>query len=136
MSAETPDQVHELFQKYFNAGDINSLISLYEPTAALVPFPGPPVSGHTAIREALNGFLALKGQMEIQIKQVFQAGDIALLLSRWTLKGTDPSGATVERTGQTSDVARRQSDGNWLLAIDNPNGAEAAESSGLAAVVS
>src|SRR6266496_408926 len=125
MSARNPSQLHELFQNYFNAQDIDALLSLYEPTATLVPFPGPPVSGHAAIREALQGFLSLKGQMKIEIKEVFQAGDIALLLSRWVLKGTDPGGAAVELSGQTSDVARRQSDGSWLLAIDNPNGAEA-----------
>ena len=133
MSARTPSQIHELFEDYFNAQDIDALLSLYEPTATLVPFPGPPVNGHVAIREAIQGFLSRKGQMKIEIKEVFQAGDIALLLSRWTIKGTDPVDASVERTGQTSDVARRQSDGSWLLVIDNPYGADVVDSSELAA---
>ncbi|HAF12136.1 MAG TPA: hypothetical protein DCK99_00285 [Blastocatellia bacterium] len=44
----------------------------------------------------------------------------------WTLTGTDPSGGAVEMAGQTSDVVRRQPEGTWLLVIDIPYGAEAA----------
>ncbi len=52
------------------------------------------------------------------------AADVALLVARWTLKGTDQTtGQAVELTGQTSDVVRRQPDGSWLLVIDNPYGA-------------
>jgi uncharacterized protein (TIGR02246 family) len=126
MSATTPEQAHDIFVQYFNAGDIEGLISLYEPNATLVPFPGDPVSGQAAIRAALNGFLALNGHMQLTIDKVFRTDDIALLFSRWILKGTDPNGGTVERTGQTSDVVRRQADGSWLFVIDNPQGAAAA----------
>jgi uncharacterized protein (TIGR02246 family) len=127
MAARTPSQLHELFEDYFNAQDVEALLSLYEPTATLVPSPGSPVNGHAAIREAIQGFLSRGGQMKIAIKEVFQAGDIALLLSRWTINRTDPVDTSIERTGQTSDVARRQSDGTWLLVIDNPYGGEAAQ---------
>ena len=74
----------------------------------------------------MNEFLALKPQFDLQLKRTFQAGDIALVLSTWQLKGTDPNGGVVEMAGQTSDVVRRQPDGTWLLVIDVPHGAEAA----------
>ncbi len=125
MTAHTAPQVHELFARYFSAGDLDGLISLYEPGATLVPQSGVVVSGHAGIREALSGFLALKGQFELQLRTAFQSGDIALLLSTWSLKGSDASGAVVELSGQTSDVVRQQANGTWLVVIDNPYGAAA-----------
>ncbi len=126
MPANTPEEVHQLFAKHFSAGDLEALLALYEPGATLVPQPGPPVIGLAAIREVMNGFLALKPQFDLRLKKAFQANDIALLFSTWTLKGTDPSGGAVEMAGQTSDVVRRQPEGTWLLVIDIPYGAEAA----------
>ena len=126
MPANSPEEVHVLFARHFSAGDLESLLSLYEPGATLVPQPGPVVTGLAGIRVAMNEFLALKPQFDLQLKRTFQAGDIALVLSTWQLKGTDPNGGVVEMAGQTSDVVRRQPDGTWLLVIDVPHGAEAA----------
>ena len=39
-------------------------------------------------------------------------------------KGTGPNGMTVEMAGKSSDVLRRQPDGTWLIAVDNPWGTE------------
>lgn len=125
MTAQTPEQAHELFVQFFNAQGTDSLISLYEPGALLVPFPNAPVQGHAAIREALSGFLDLNGHMELAIDKVFQADDIAILFSSWTLKGTE--GNAVVMSGQTADVVRRQADGRWLFVIDIPQGAAAAK---------
>ena len=124
MPAQTPEQAHELFVQFFNAGDIDAMLSLYERDALLVTEPQP-VRGHTAIREAAQGWLSLKGQMDLTVEKVYQSNDIAILFSSWTLTGTDPEGAPVRRTGQTSDVVRRQTDGAWLFVIDNPQGAAA-----------
>ena len=125
MTAKTPAQLHEAFVQHFNNADLDSLISLYEPTATLLPFPGEPVSGHAAIRNSLGQFLALKGHMDLNIDRIVLAQDIALLFSSWTLNGTGPDGTAVAMAGQTSDVARRQADGSWLFVIDNPQGANA-----------
>jgi ketosteroid isomerase-like protein len=127
MAAKTPAQLHEVFVQYFNNADLNSLVSLYEPTATLLPFPGDPVSGHAAIRDALGQFLALKGHMDLKVDRIILAQDIALMFSSWTLNGTGPDGTALAMAGQTSDVARRQTDGSWLFVIDNPQGANASK---------
>ena len=119
MGAQTPEAVHHLFMEAFNRGDLDGLMALYEPGATLVPQPGQTVTGVQAIRQALTGFLALKGTMDIQLKKVLQAEDIAQVLSTWTIKGTGPDGNPLTLNGQTTDVVR-QSDGSWRLAIDNP----------------
>jgi uncharacterized protein (TIGR02246 family) len=124
MPARTPEEVARLFAQAFNAHDLEALMALYEPEATLIPQPGQVATGTEAIREALGGFLALKPKFELEFKKAFQAGDIALLFSDWTLSGTDPDGNAVELAGQTSDVARRQPYGSWLVVIDNPFGSE------------
>lgn len=124
MPARTPQEVHELFSKHFAAGDKEAILSLYEADATFLPQPGSSVSGSAAIREALGGFLALNGELTMQPARVLQSNDIALLFSRWTLKGKGPDGNAIELSGHTSDVVRRQADGTWLMVIDNPYGGE------------
>ncbi|HKP11132.1 MAG TPA: SgcJ/EcaC family oxidoreductase [Blastocatellia bacterium] len=122
MPAQSPQEMYDIFKQFFDAKDADALLTLYEPDAAFVPQPGQMVKGHAAIREALGGFLALDADFQMQPGTVVETGDIALLISKWTLKGTDPAGAPVELAGQTSDVVRRQADGTWLFVIDNPYG--------------
>ncbi len=98
--------------------------ALYEPDATLIPQPGEVFTGTEAIREALSQILAMKPKFDLQFKKAFQAGDIALLISDWTLSASDPDGNAIEMYGRTAGVARCQPDGSWLFAIDNPYGTE------------
>jgi uncharacterized protein (TIGR02246 family) len=125
MAARTPEEVHGLWAQRFAAGDLEGLVALYEEGAALAPAPGELFTGHAAIREALSRFLALKPRFEMHVRQAIRAGDIAILYSQWELEGTGPDGQELSMSGHTTDVVRQQSDGNWLLVIDNPFGASA-----------
>jgi uncharacterized protein (TIGR02246 family) len=124
MAESKPEDAHRLFAEAFNAGDLESLVALYAPDARLVPQPGQVVTGHAAIREALQGFLALQGQLTVETTYVVQAGDIALLRAQWHLTGTDPEGQPLAMGGKTTEVVRQQSDGRWLYIIDHPYGAD------------
>lgn len=124
MPARTPEELHELFAEAFTTGDIEIAMTLYEPDAILVPQPGQLVTGLEAIREVLTGFLAMKPTFNLVFGKVFQAGDLALLFSDWTIAATGPDGSIIDMGGRTADVARRQPDGNWLYVIDNPFGYE------------
>ena len=126
MNANTPYEIYQLFSEYFNAGTIDLLLTLYTDDAVLVPAAGQEARGKDAIREALNGFLALNGDFQINRPTVVETGDIALVMAKWTLKGTSPQGQPVEMEGQTSDVVCRQAEGNWLIVIDNPFGTQSA----------
>ena len=57
MPATEPAQMHGLFEQAFSAGDIEALMALYEPDAALVPQPGAIAEGSAAVRESLRWFL-------------------------------------------------------------------------------
>ena len=73
-------------------------------------------------RKALTGFIALKPTLTMEARELVQTGDLALYLSRWNLRGTGPDGKEVRMNGSSTDVLRRQSDGRWLIVIDNPWG--------------
>ena len=116
--------MQRLFAEAFGSHDLEAVLALYEPDATLIPQPGEVVTGTEAIRETLSQILAMKPRFDLQFKKAFQAGDIALLISDWTLSATDPDGNAIEMGGRTAGVARRQPDGSWLFAIDNPYGTE------------
>lgn len=122
MTASKPEDVPRLFTEAFNASDLESLVALYEPNARLVPQSGQVVSGHAAVREAFQGFLALQAQVTVEITYMVQADDIALLRVRWHLTGSD--GQPLPIGGNTSEVVRQQADGRWLYIIDHPYGCD------------
>ena len=122
MAAMSPEATHELWIDGVNRGDLDGLAALYEPEAAFVAQPGQVVAGLAAVREVLAGLLALAPRATLEPLTVVRAGDLALVVSRWRLSGTGPDGAAVELGGQTADVVRRQADGTWRFAIDNPWG--------------
>ena len=107
--AENPADLARLFLDRANAGDVAGVVALYEADAVLAFPPGQITVGADAIREVYERFLSQRptltsaGQSEPLVNK-----DVALTSTR--LPG---GGATVE-------VARRQPDGTWLWAVDQP----------------
>ena len=127
MPATEPEQIHGLFEQAFNAGDLDALMSLYEPDAALIPQPGTVVEGTAAIRDSLRWFLDRRGQITLDTTLVVRVGNLAYLSNRWSLTGaTMPDGTPAELAATTAEVARQQPDGTWLYVIDNAWGDQAA----------
>jgi uncharacterized protein (TIGR02246 family) len=119
----TPAGVVERFGDCLNRGDLDGALALYEPGAAFQAEPGgPPVRGTDAIREALNGFFALRPEISGEIVKVVEAGDVALVMNRWEMRGTQPDGAAMSLAGTSADVVRRQPDGSWRVVVDDPWG--------------
>ena len=125
MTATTPEATIERFSQLLAAGDLESMVGLYEPDATFAPQPGETVTGRDAIRAALGGFLAVKPRMTGQIEKVLRAGDTALVTNRWSLTGTAPDGQPVSMGATSADVLRRRADGSWGIVIDDPWGAAA-----------
>jgi uncharacterized protein (TIGR02246 family) len=107
-----------------NRGDLDGAATLYEKDAVLVVRPEQIARGRAQVRDALAGFIALKATLRTEAQQVIEAGEIALYVGRWSLRGTDPAGKPVAVSGESSDVLRRHKDGRWLIALDNPWGAQ------------
>ena len=122
MRMTTPLDTINRLAEAFSRQDVDAAASLYEPQAVLVAQPGQIAHGTAAIRAALGGFIALKPVLKTEAYQIVEAGDTALYCSKWTLTGTSPDGKPVQMGGLSSDVLRRQPDGRWLVAVDNPWG--------------
>ena len=126
MHARTAEEIDTLFVKALNEGDIDALVSLYEPQASLMPSPGKVVSGTSAIRDVLAGFLAAKPSMTMTARTLADTGDVALVSASWQMSMTGPDGKPATMIGRSVEVVRRQADGRWLFAIDFPFGTDAA----------
>lgn len=116
------DTVTRLIQAV-NQGDLETVVACHETDATLIVQPGRTATGTQAIREAYAGFIAMQMTITSQTHKTIQAGASVLFISKWTATGIAPDGTTVNMGGTSSDVLRRQSDGRWLIAIDNPFGA-------------
>jgi uncharacterized protein (TIGR02246 family) len=120
MTAKTPEDCDALFEKYLNAGDLDSLVALYEPGATLVAAPGQLATGTDAIRAALQPFLDMKAQIKLNVTQTIVAGDIAVTYNEWTGVAKVPGADDMKFAGKAMEVCHRQADGTWRFAIDDP----------------
>jgi uncharacterized protein (TIGR02246 family) len=121
---ETPQQVLEAVVEGINTGNHELLLSLYEPGAAFATEPGSLAHGLGDICQALNGFIALNGKLDLEVKRVLEVSDLALVIGEWSFAGTGPDGEPVKLMAKNADVLRRQSDGSWRFVIDNPWGTD------------
>lgn len=119
MSVDEPGTLIQQFARYFNAGDLDGMGSLYESDAVITPEPGgAAISGIPAIQEALRAFMAIGGTLTIVATTSVRCGDVALTHSSWRIAppGADPIEAV------SAEVVRLQADGSWRYVIDNPWG--------------
>jgi len=120
MPARTPEECDALFAVSINRGDLEGLVALYEPKGCLVQQEGP-ASGTAAIREALAGFVAMKPKVTMNVTKVVRAGDdLAVLYNEWSLTAKGSDGNPIAMSGKALEIVRRQPDGTWLFAVDDP----------------
>jgi uncharacterized protein (TIGR02246 family) len=126
MMMTTPEEVLNSVTEGINAGDLDSLMTLYEADACFATQPGQLAKSLETIRQSLRGFTDIKnGKLDLKVKRVLQASDLALVISEWSFTGTGPDGNPVNIAAKKStEVLRQQADGTWRFVIDNPWGTE------------
>jgi ketosteroid isomerase-like protein len=113
-AAMEPAELHRRVEAGVNSGDIEALVSLYEPDAQFFDDQGNAAVGHDAIRSVYSMVAGL-GTIELITRYAIEVGDLALLSNTWIFDAEGFHDSAI-----TAEVARRQPDGTWLYVIDNP----------------
>ena len=114
MPAKNPEEICSLFQRFMRQGDIDAVLSLYDPDAVFLNQRGELKKGTEALRQELAPFAASSATFEFSVKQVIQSGDIALMHTRLNVSSTE------HMSVYAIEVARRQPDGTWRWVIGDP----------------
>jgi uncharacterized protein (TIGR02246 family) len=117
-----PEDCDRAFAACVKGRDLDGLVALYEPEAQYVRRNGTVVVGQAAIREHLQSLTNVATEIEMDVVRVVALNGIALLYNNWTSKAVSEDGRVRESSGQAIEVVRRQPDGRWLFAIDDPFG--------------
>lgn len=120
----TPEEVLNSVTEGINARDLDSLMTLYEPLTCFASQPGQLVKSPDGIRQSLRNFIDMNGKLELKVKRVLKANDLALVTTEWSFNGTDSDGKHVHMSAKSADVLRQQPDGTWRFVIDNPWGTD------------
>ena|SRR5258705_9911599 len=114
MPARNPEEICSLFKQYMAEGDIDGLLSVYDPEVVFLNQAGELIKGKQELKQELTRFAAARARFDFNIAQVIQSGDIALMHTRWNVSG--PQQISV----YAIEVARRQPDGTWRWLIGDP----------------
>lgn len=114
MPANRPEDICELFKQYMAGGDIDSLLSLYDPAVVFLNQARELKRGKEEFRKELAPLVAAKAKFEFDIKQVIRSGDIALMHTEWKTLSPKPM------RSYAIEVARCQADGSWVWLIGDP----------------
>jgi ketosteroid isomerase-like protein len=114
MPAKSPEEICRLFQQYMSEGDIDAVLSVYDPEAVFLNQTGEVKKKGEPLKQELAPLAAMKAVFEFNIKQVVQAGDIALMHTQWKVSSPEPMSV------YAIEVARRQRDGTWRWLIGDP----------------
>jgi uncharacterized protein (TIGR02246 family) len=120
----TPEEVLNSVVEGINSGDLDSLMTLYEADACFASQQGHIAKSPESVRQSLRNFIDLKGKLDLKVKRVLQASDLALVTSEWSFSGTGSDGNPVNMAAKSADVLRHQADGTWRFVIDNPWGTD------------
>jgi hypothetical protein len=115
--------------EYLEMGDLDGLVSLYEPKAHVVAAPGLLLVGTVAIRQVLQQLIDSGARVRLELRNIRRVDDLALVSNIATLTETTPEAnrsspppprsCAVNRTaaGFTSSMTRSSADGPELVHI-------------------
>ena len=65
----TPEEVLNSVTEGINAGNLDSLMTLYEPLACFASQPGQLTKSQDGIRESLRSFIDMNGKLELKVRE-------------------------------------------------------------------
>lgn len=86
LKSNTAEELLNLQVKEFNKGNVNSLMTLYENDACFASRSGQVIKGLGSIRLALQDFIDMRCKLEVKVKKVLEATNLALIVTEWSIK--------------------------------------------------
>jgi len=130
--ARTPAELLALLGERIKSKDLDGIVDLQEPEAAIVNFDQSVVRGRAAIRAFYLDWFKLDPVLTVDVLQTevfggrraWWSGEVrgrtATLMGKYTLEQTGPDGARESFDGDFCDTVKEQPNGTWLYLIDNP----------------
>jgi uncharacterized protein (TIGR02246 family) len=118
---DTPEELAAAFAAAINDGDAGAAAELWIDDATIVQPDGATVRGKPAVAAALQALVDNGVRMEIDVANVFVAGDAAVVVGALTLNGTNGEREPFAQRSSSIVVYQRDPDG-WRIAIDAPWG--------------
>ena len=124
MPAYKPEECDLLLYEVMEAGDLDSALDLYETDAVFIVSPGKVVTGHAAIREVLQNMASAQatGKLDAVTSVTSADGSLAFTRTKGTSTRPGPDGNPITTHFHSVEVVRKQPDGTWRIAIDDPSG--------------
>lgn len=128
--ATSPEALLKLLGERIVAKDLDGIVALQEPEAAIVDWDGSVIRGHKEIRAFYAEWFKSNPVLTVNPLQVVIAGGrrvgnkvkdrSASVMGDYTLEQDAPDGGREKFTGNFCDIVREQPDGTWLYVQDNP----------------
>jgi ketosteroid isomerase-like protein len=120
----TPEELLNSQIEEFNRGNISFLMTLYEKDACFAFKAGQVVMDKEGIRQILQDLIDTGGKLKAKVKRVLNVSNLALLITEWSITNTGIDDKPINLSGRGTIVLRRQSNGTWLMVIENPCGTD------------
>lgn len=120
----TPEELLNSQIEEFNRGNISFLMTLYEKDACFAFKAGQVVMDKEGIRQILQDLIDTGGKLKAKVKRVLNVSNLALLITEWSITNTGIDDKPINLSGRSTIVLRRQSNGTWLMVIENPCGTD------------
>jgi ketosteroid isomerase-like protein len=119
----TPLETIKSMTATFHQKDIKGIMANYEKGAAVMFEAGNAITDREIIQKMFEGFFQINPNFTYpKGHEVYIANDIALHIAPWVMTGKTPDGTELLKSGLSIAVLRKQTNGEWLIVLDNPNG--------------
>jgi uncharacterized protein (TIGR02246 family) len=119
MIVTSADTCYRVFEQALRDKDAAGLIARFSEDAILIVEGRSRVVGREAIEQSIGALLPFVTDVDFEVIDIIENGDVALERLVCTVKMVLPSGEEQVMKSQSNVVLRKQPDGNWLTVIDD-----------------
>ncbi|MCW3463161.1 YybH family protein [Chitinophaga nivalis] len=120
---KTPAGAVAYFRHRLQQGDITGAMSCFDAQGTYIERDGTPIKGLPQIERAIGNLCVLRPTIKGGVSHVTIWEDLSVWLDKWEMTAISPDGHSINMSGHTSCLLKRNEAGIWLWLVDNPFGA-------------